>query len=96
VSAYNAGPTRTPGAVVSQTSGGRSTAPRLCWILPTQLPLFAGTVALLLLASLVPRPMLAPRLVVEAFTVALLVIAAVLGGMAVPLADRTTPVIAEV
>jgi hypothetical protein len=48
--------------------------PRMSWILPTPLLLFAGVVALLPLAALVRRPTSTPRLVAEAFLTALAVI----------------------
>jgi hypothetical protein len=49
----------------------------MSWILPTPLLLFSGVVALWPLAAVVRRPTSAPRLVVEAFVVALAVIALV-------------------
>ena len=49
----------------------------MCWILPVPLLLFAGTIALLLLAALVRWPMSAPRLVAEVFITALAIIAIV-------------------
>jgi hypothetical protein len=52
----------------------------MSWILPVPLLLFAGVAALLPLASLVRRPTSVRRLVVEAFVVTLLVIAAVSAG----------------
>jgi hypothetical protein len=52
----------------------------MSWSLPVPLLLFAGGVALLPLTALVRRPTSAPRLVVEAFAVALAVIAVVWAG----------------
>jgi hypothetical protein len=49
-------------------------------ILPIPLLLFAGAIALLPLAALVRRPTSAPRLVVEAFAVTLMVVVTVWAG----------------
>ncbi len=51
--------------------------PRVSWILPVPLLVFAGALALLPLAAVVRRPTPAPRLVVEAFAVTIAVIALV-------------------
>jgi hypothetical protein len=52
----------------------------MSWSLPVPLLLFADAVAQVPLAAIVRRPTSAPRLVVEAFAVTLLVIAAVWAG----------------